>query len=65
MNDKDLKIRYYKGGGAGGQHRNKVESCVEIIHEPTGLKQSCCESRSKIQNLETAKKLLSKKLKDL
>jgi len=62
MNDKDLKIQYTRGHGPGGQHKNKVETCVTVIHVPTGLKVTCQDTRSKNQNLVKAKQLLSEKI---
>ena len=37
MSDSDVDIRTTRGQGPGGQHRNKVESCVVARHLPTGL----------------------------
>lgn len=33
----DLKIEWYSGTGAGGQHRNKHQNSCRITHLPTGL----------------------------
>lgn len=38
--NKDFQVIYSKGSGPGGQHRNKVETCVTIIHLPSGLKRN-------------------------
>jgi len=62
MNDKDLHIIYTKGSGPGGQHKNKVETCVVVTHLPTGLKERCQDTRSKVQNLNRAKERLSEKI---
>ena len=35
--DKDLKVEWYSGTGAGGQHRNKHQNSCRITHIPTGL----------------------------
>lgn len=35
--ESDLKIEWYSGSGAGGQHRNKHPNCARITHLPTGL----------------------------
>lgn len=63
MNDKDLKIIYTRGSGPGGQHKNKVETCVVITHVPTGLKERCQDTRSRERNLNLAKERLEKKIK--
>ena len=62
MNDKDLHITYTRGSGPGGQHKNKVETCVTVIHGPTGLSVRCQDTRSKVQNLKKAKVRLSEKI---
>ena len=33
----DLKIEWYSGTGAGGQHRNKHQNSCRITHIPSGL----------------------------
>jgi peptide chain release factor 1 len=35
--DSDLKIEWYSGTGAGGQHRNKHQNSCRITHIPSGL----------------------------
>lgn len=61
----DLKIEYTRGTGAGGQHKNKTETCCEITHLPTGIKERCQDSRSKSTNYETALKRVTKRVEDL
>lgn len=34
---KDVRIDVSRGSGPGGQHRNKVNSCVTMLHRPTGI----------------------------
>jgi len=63
MDDKDLDIRVTRGTGPGGQHKNKVETCVIITHKPTGLQEKCQDTRSKIKNLELAKERIREKVK--
>lgn len=62
MEDKDLDIRITRGSGPGGQHKNKVETCVIITHMPTGLQERCQDTRSKIKNIEIAKERLQAKI---
>lgn len=63
--DKDIKIVVTKGSGSGGQHRNKVETHVTATHTPSGLKQTCCQTPSKLQNVKLAKKWLRVKVYNL
>ena len=63
--DKDFNIRVTKGHGPGGQHKNKVESCVIVTHIVTGMKEVCQDSRSKLQNIEIAKNRLIIRINEL
>jgi peptide chain release factor 1 len=51
---KEFKLEITRGHGPGGQHKNKVETCAIITHLPTGLSQTCQDSRSQKDNIETA-----------
>ncbi len=61
----DYKIEITKGSGPGGQHRNKVETCVKIIHIPSGITETCQETRSKTRNFNIAKKRIEDKIRDI
>ena len=59
---KDFKIQYTRGSGPGGQHKNKVETCVVIIHTPTGFSERCQDTRSQSQNQRIAMERLEKRI---
>lgn len=62
INPADLTVQTYRSSGAGGQHINKTESAIRIIHNPTGVVVECQEERSQFKNKEKAMKMLYSKL---
>ena len=50
-------------GGKGGQHQNKTESAVRLIHRPTGLTVVCRDERSQYLNKTRALEQLTEKLR--
>lgn len=58
----DIEIQTHKSSGAGGQHINKTESAVRVIHIPTGITVSCQDERSQLKNKERAIALLKEKI---
>lgn len=50
VEDADLVWRVSRGSGAGGQHRNKTESAVDVVHVPTGIAVHCESERSQLKN---------------
>jgi peptide chain release factor 1 len=60
--DKDLRWTFCRAGGSGGQHVNKTESAVQLLHIPTGLMVRCESERSQTQNKVTALGLMRARL---
>ena len=61
----DVIIETCKSSGAGGQHVNKTESAIRLIHKPTGIVVECQDERSQFKNKDKAFKLLRTKLYDM
>lgn len=58
--DKDFKIEWYSGTGAGGQHRNKHQNSCRLTHLATGMiVTSQCRSRENSLN-EAKTEMLSR-----
>jgi len=50
----DFELQTFRSGGPGGQHQNKRDSGVRIIHRASGARGESREKRSQVQNKRLA-----------
>jgi protein subunit release factor B len=64
--DDDLLLECYvytfRAGGKGGQHVNKTDSAVRLVHKPTGITVTCSRERSQYLNKKQCLENLRKKI---
>jgi len=63
--ERECRVEFFKATGPGGQHRNKRETAVRLVHGPSGLAVTAVERRSQAQNLEEAYRRLARRLEAL
>lgn len=63
IDPRDLDESFTRGSGAGGQHRNKTDTAVVLLHKPSGIQVRVDGGRSQYLNRQAAMGLLRAKLK--
>ena len=65
IREEDIEVTAHRSSGAGGQHINKTDSAIRILHKPTGIVVGCQTQRSQLQNKEYAMRMLKSKLMEI
>lgn len=60
----ECRVETFRSGGPGGQHQNKTESGVRLVHLPTGLRVESRAHRSQYRNRVAALEELRRRLED-
>lgn len=60
-----VRVETYRARGPGGQHVNKTESAVRVVHLPTGLRATADDTPSQARNRDLALDRLAARLERL
>lgn len=63
--ERDCTVEFFIASGPGGQHRNKVETGVRLVHRPSGIMVTATERRSQFANREMAFERMEERLQRL
>jgi protein subunit release factor A len=63
--EREVEIQVFRASGPGGQHVNRTESALRIVHPPSGVVVIAQDSPSQARNRETAFRRLAERLERL
>ncbi len=58
IDERDIKEKFIRSSGSGGQKVNKTSTCVYLRHIPTGIEVKCMKERSQSLNRFLARREL-------
>lgn len=61
----DLREKFIRSSGKGGQKVNKASTCVYLKHLPTGIEVKCQQERLQSLNRFLARRILTQKIETL
>ena len=62
IREEDIDESFVRSGGHGGQNVNKVATCVQLVHGPTGIQVKCQTTRQQGMNRFLAREMLMDKI---
>ncbi len=65
IREEDIEESFVRSQGRGGQNVNKVSTCVQLRHAPTGVEVKCQEERSQALNRYRARVILTNKIDEI
>jgi protein subunit release factor A len=63
--EREVEVQVFRASGPGGQHVNKTESALRLVHPPSGVVVIAQDSSSQHRNRDTAFERLIKRLQRL
>jgi len=65
IREEDIRERFIRSGGHGGQNVNKTATCVYLKHIPSGIEVKCQRERSQNINRFLARRILADKIEEI